>query len=461
MLLRTPLVFLTILSAGQFSLAAPDIKVPLTVSAGAPLRLYITKRLPMRRGQPVEAKLIEPVYAFDRIVIPAGVTVRGHVTTLDPVSKVRRTEAIIGGDFTPLHFARVQFTEIVMPDGRVLPIRTADSEGLKTIYSPRLAKKKSGAAAANPGKIASAKEQIRQQIEARKQTVIDVVRGPDKMEFIEDYLVKKLPYRPQWYRRNTRFDAVLTQPLAFGETRVAADSIRNIGMPAGDTVAQVRLVTPLDSGTARLNAPITAVLSQPVFSPDHRLVLPEGSILTGHVRRVQRARWFHRGGQLRFTFDRVEPPAPLSVPAISTERNQLQLAAAETDPGSHVKVDSEGNAKATESKTRFIGPAVALVMANRAADNDEGRNGTSSATGNYGGRSLGGFSGFGYIGTAAAQSSKMVGAALGFYGLGVSVFLNVIARGKEVEFPRNAAIEVRFGAAPVEGNHLLEAAAGN
>jgi hypothetical protein len=61
---------------------------------------------------------------------------------------------------------------------------------------------------------------------------------------------------------------------------------------------------------------------------------------------------------------------------------------------------------------------------------------------------LRGASGFGLLGTAAAQSSKYVGTALGFYGLAFSVYANVLAPGGEVEFARNAAIEIRFGARP-------------
>jgi hypothetical protein len=162
--------------------------------------------------------------------------------------------------------------------------------------------------------------------------VIGIVRGPDKKERIEEFLLNKLPYRPQWYRRNTRFDAVLSQSVSFGTAQLPPASLRNIGLPAGDSLAEVRLLTALNSRTAVLNAPVQAVVEQPVFSPDHRLLLPEGALITGRVRRVQRARWFHRGGQLRFTFDRVEPPDFLKAPAIPTDRNQIQLAAAESDP---------------------------------------------------------------------------------------------------------------------------------
>lgn len=442
-------------TAGNTTDGTQNVIVPLTVSPGAPLRIYITKRVPMRRSEPVEGKLLESVYAFDRIVIPEGAVVRGHVTTLDPVSKGKRVQAVINGDFTPIHFARVQFTELVMPDGRVMPIAAEDSEGLPTLYGPWRTKKKPTAnPGLNPGVVAMAKDAAQRQISQKTQGVIDLVRGPNKKEAVEDFLVKKLPYRPQWYRRNTRFDAVLAKPLTFGSALIPGDSLRSIGMPGGESLGEVRLTTALNSGTATLNTPVQGVLEQPVFSSDHRLLLPEGTLVTGRVRNVQRARWFHRGGQLRFTFDRAEPPAVLSIQPLPAERNQVQLAAVESDPAANVKVDGEGNAKATAPKSRLIGPAVALILANRAADNDAGRNGTTSAAGNYGGRSLGGFSGFGYLGTAAAQSSKTVGAALGYYGLAVSVFTAVVSRGNEVNFGKNAVIDVRFGAPPVTPNRV-------
>ena len=37
---------------------------------------------------------------------------------------------------------------------------------------------------------------------------------------------------------------------------------------------------------------------------------------------------------------------------------------------------------------------------------------------------------------------------LGFYGSGRSIYSNVVARGQEVTFPMNTAIEIRFGSGP-------------
>ena len=84
--------------------ASGTLEVPLVLNSDVPLRVYITQRLHMRLDEPVRAKLIEPLYAFDRIVVPSGVELEGHVTRLDPALKWARFQAILQGDFTPLHW---------------------------------------------------------------------------------------------------------------------------------------------------------------------------------------------------------------------------------------------------------------------------------------------------------------------------------------------------------------------
>ena len=64
-------------------------------------------------GEPVEATLTEPLYAFDRVVVPAGSQVLGHVTKVDPVSHQKRMRAILAGDFTPLRESQIEFDTLV------------------------------------------------------------------------------------------------------------------------------------------------------------------------------------------------------------------------------------------------------------------------------------------------------------------------------------------------------------
>jgi hypothetical protein len=443
------------------------VQVPLVVSSEVPLRVYITQRLRMRDGEPVHAKLIEPIYAFDRIVLPSGVELQGHVTKLVPVTKLTRAQAILQGDFTPLHWARVEFTNVRMPDGRVIPIQTIDSTGLSTLYTPprpppaHPPKTKPSSPQGNSGILGTARDQAMQRINAKTHDVISLVRAPNKKEWLEDFLIKKLPYHPQWYRRNTRFDAVLRNPLEFGSAAVPTETLRNVGLPTLESIAQVRLLTAVSSAHANTDTKVEGVLSQPLFSADNKLLLPEGTHVTGRVRHAQAARWFHRGGQLRFTFDHVEPPPITSVPPLPLQRMEAQLTGVEANSRANVKVDAEGDAKATEPKTRLLGPALALIVAARSMDNDTGRErvGSGGAEGNYGGRATAGISGFGLLGAAAARASRNAGTVLGFYGLGWSVYSTIISRGNEVEFQKNTAMEIRFGApatAPAKklGNHL-------
>jgi hypothetical protein len=103
--------------------------------------------------------------------------------------------------------------------------------------------------------------------------------------------------------------------------------------------------------------------------------------------------------------------------------------------------------QATESKARFVNLAAALLITRSAGDTDSERGlggATPKQNPNVAGRTLGGGLGFGFLGTIAAQSSPNVGAALGYYGLAWSVYTNVVARGAEVQFPKNAVIDISF-----------------
>ena len=448
------LISLSILSAADNAKQS----MALTVPPGAPLRLYLTRKFSKRAAAPVQAKLLEPVYAFDHEVVPAGVEVLGRVSRVRPVSKWQRFRAILGGDFTPLHRAEVEFNTIVMPDGRNVDLHTVGTSGLVSIYTPRPPRKARKTPAKNPGGgvLGTARQTIHNQVSARTRGVVDLVRGPDKKERLIDFVMAKLPYHPQWVRKGTRFDAELRDPLEFGSEPVPKDALTLLGtQPAADSMVHARLLTPLDSHTAKKGQEVEAVVTEPLFSPGHQLIVPEGTRLTGSVVLVKRARWLHRGGQMRFTFERVDLPAEaLRLKAAGTQstttfHTQAILQSAEASGKTRIKVDQEGGVKATESKTRLLAPLIAVMIANKSADNDAGRhaaNGASDA--NVGGRTLGGASGFGLLGTVAAQSSPYVGMAFGFYGMAWSVYSNVIAPGGEVQFNKNAVIDIKFGARP-------------
>jgi len=448
----TALLAVLIVSAvhGSPQSAEDNQTVPLVVAAGTPLRVYLTKRLSKRMNEPVESKLLDPLFAFDREVVPAGSRVLGTVVRLKAISKMQRAAAILGGDFTPLHEAEVEYTTLVLPDGRCIPLHTVETAGLKSIAELKPPRKKTAAPKQNSGVLGTAKTQVQNKIDAARTSVADAVRAPDRKARLEDFLWAKLPYHPQRVRKGTRFDAELIEPLQFGTVTLKPDDVRLLGsQPISESTAQVRLITPLDSSSGKQGEPVTAIMSRPLFSSDHKLILPEGTRLSGAVTMVNRARWFHRGGHLRFSFQEIDLPDSMKIPNLLAEKKAstktlATLQAAEADGKTPVKVDQEGGVKATEPKTRLLAPLIAAFIATKAADNDTNK-ATSTPGNNTGGRTLGGASGFGLLGAAAAKASPNVASALGFYGLAWSVYLNIIARGSEVEFHKNAALDVRFG----------------
>jgi len=432
--------------------------LPLTVPTGVPLRVYLTKRLPKKLGEPVHAKLLEPIYAFDREVLPAGVDVSGQVVRLDPVPKMLKAKTVLGGDFTPLHRAQVVFTDVALPNGGHMALNTAETVGLASIYSPPRPKKNSKKPAHdanNGGVLGTGKSAIEAQINARTHSIIDLVRAPNRKDRIEDYLWSRLPYHPQWVKNGTRFDAELGAPLDFGSAVVKTEELAQLGtQPPPDSIVHARLTTALDSASSAQGDKVEAILSRPLFSADQKLLLPAGTRLTGKVTVAHPARWLHRGGRLRFSFEAIDIPTELhplvAAAPVQEFRTLATLKAAEESSNAEIKVDDEGTVKTVEHKTRFLAPALALLVASRASDNDEGKHHSvaGSADSNNGGKTLGGISGFGIFGAAAAHISPSVASALGWYGFAWSVYSTIVAPGSEVEFQKNAALDIKFGARP-------------
>src|SRR5579863_2573991 len=137
--------------------------ISLTVPAGVPLRLYLTKRIPKRFNAPVEAKLLTPLYAFDHEVIPAGTQVLGHVSRVESVSRWERARAILGGDFTPLHLVQIEFTSVRLADGSSMELHTIESPGLNSLvpFKPPKQPSQNAQSNNNGGVLSAGKQQAR------------------------------------------------------------------------------------------------------------------------------------------------------------------------------------------------------------------------------------------------------------------------------------------------------------
>src|ERR1035438_7315748 len=194
----TCISFFAALATAQTAAEQETPKISLSVPSGAPLRLYLTKRVSKWLGARVEAKLLEPVFSFDREVIPAGTVAQGQVSRVQPVGKWQRVRAIVGGDFTPLCSAQVEFTTLVFPDGHTVSTQTEETAGLNSLYIEPSNKKKQRVPPNQNGGILgtakqTAKDRINAAINARSRGITDIVRGPNKKEKLIDLMWSKLP----------------------------------------------------------------------------------------------------------------------------------------------------------------------------------------------------------------------------------------------------------------------------
>jgi hypothetical protein len=183
---------------------------------------------------------------------------------------------------------------------------------------------------------------------------------------------------------------------------------------------------------------VEAVVTRPLFSANHGLVIPEGTHLLGDVVAAQPARFLHRNGKLLFMFRQVK------LPLGAVQSTQGYLEGVEADFDAHLTLDSEGGMRASSPKTRFIFPAIAVAVAGLSLHQDYNSQGVPDR--DIAGHAESGAVGLGLIGTVVAQISRSVASSIAFTGAGFSVYSNFIARGQDVVLPLNTPVKVSFKA---------------
>ena len=113
-----------------------------------------------------------------------------------------------------------------------------------------------------------------------------------------------------------------------------------------------------------------------------------------------------------------------------------------------MKLDSEGGAEATTPKSRYIATAVSLTLAAASMRSESDvDHGVAHRGGDTGARAAGGLNGFKLVGMTLGMAvpSRALGYTMGAYGAGISVYSHFIARGHDVVFPKNTAMEIGMG----------------
>jgi type IV secretory pathway VirB10-like protein len=409
-------------------------QIQLHLPVGTPIQVALPKELRVRKvGQAIEGRVVEPVYAFDQIVVPVGASVEGRISELGKLSGKQRTLSALNADFTPPRDVGVNFDAMVLPNGKRMPIETSVTPGsgrvLQFVTGAEPDKKK-GVKDEAAEKTKEAKAQAKQQWDQAMQQI----HTPGRAHRLVRWSQKLLPARPQYVPAGTVYFAELKTPLEFGQEMMTPEMAQSLGakVPEGSLV-RARLLTPLTSASAQVGDAVDAVVSRPVFD-GKALILPQGSHLKGTVLQVHPAGLWKKNGQLRLTFKELVPPEGVE------QQVEATLAAVQAGKHANVKLDSEGGAEATTSKTRYLSTAVSLALAAASAHQDP----DEPAVGSPGARAAGGLNGFKLVGMTMGflVKSRAFGYAMGAYGAANSVYSNFIARGQEVVFPKDTAMEV-------------------
>jgi len=415
--------------------------IPLTVKPGVPIRVALMKPVRIKHvGTPVEGRLVQPVYVFDRKVIPANSTVLGSVTKIDPVSRKERLMALANGNLTPFHEAHIEFTTLLLKNGKRFSIQTMVSPGTTDVI--RLV---AGGKNKKTGLVRGKIGEVRRQIAQSGHQAVAAIKAPHKLKRAEAIFSAQLPFHRQFLPAGTQFTATLKNPLNLGTEDLSQQELKKLGseIPPASTV-HVWLATPLSSAKDHKGSPVEAIVSEPLFSKSHQLILPEGSRLEGMVTQGVPARRLSRNGKLRFTFQRIE------LPHGPTRKVEAGLQAASVAKAAGLKIDSEGGAHGASSKKKYIMPAIAILLATSSFDGDSQQRAIQEGGGQGGdvaGGAVRGGVGFGLMGSLIAMAARAQPVTVGFafYGAAMSVYSHIMARGNEVVFPKDTAMEIRFG----------------
>jgi len=420
--------------------AAPVRTIPLILPKGTPIQIALDKEVRVKNaGQPVHGKVIEAVYAFDRVVIPVGTEVKGRITTLEDISGAKRTLAAMDANFTPDHKAVLEFEELVLADGTHMTVHTTVTPGTGQVVEFVEAKEAKGVKDQAAHKVEQAKQQAKQTWNDAKKQITE----PGLMHRFARFIYSQLPFHPHYLDAGALYSAELQEPLDFGSIPLTEKIAATIGRrPAIGSVVHARLLSPLDSATAKAGDPIEAVLSKPLFEGDD-LILPTGSTLKGAVLQASPASKPHHNGQLRIVFHQLQPPEGLEQRVNAVP---VGVAAARAQ---HVELDSEGGAEATSPKTRYIDTTLAVGLAASSALSF-GDTPASAGDGNPTNRALGGAGGFKLVGIVVGTfvHSQPLGMAMGAVGASRSIYRNFLRRGNELVFPKNTAMDISVGGKP-------------
>ncbi len=428
-----------------------------TLPASTPLALTIDRNYPMRAGEAIRARLLYPIFADNKLLLPKGTVVSGKVVELRS-DRSRRINAELGGDFTPFHIPTVQFNRIVLADGSSVALSAGTATDGAPIYR---------AVTPTTAKGGFVRRHIDAGLDAARRSIA-VFTAPGKGDRMLQFLYGWLPYHPQRIEKGTAWtvettaslnlpaqpappaaQAAAPRPPAARKPHLWEQRETPTAPPATDKgtwTIQANLAESISSETSTKGQHIQAIVAEPIYNADRTVAVPQGATLVGAITRAKPARRFGRTGVLGFSFNQIELP---NTPAQTVE---TRLTGA--DSAAQIALNSEGDAQ-SKPQSKIAVPLVLALMASRPLDQDQGAAG--SAPGQAGRNGIGGAAGLGLVGIAVgiAGGSPYAAAGIGYWGAARAVYSRWIAHGQKIAFAKDTRIVVETTprhSAPIKPN---------
>src|SRR6202140_775905 len=261
----------------------------LVIKPGNDFRAALEKGGRLKKiGQPVTAKLLEPVYAAENPAIPAGSTIKGHVSEISTAPMGKRAGRMLGGDFTPPKTAHVAFDQLVFSDGTTVAIHTDSAVGLGRVANSRYLP-----AGQRPGSF-----------KKLETSVTTPFREPHKLQRLGEAVVTSLPYHPEYIDQGTVFDTALLEPVSVRLTTEPSPATPQLA----SEYLHLHLLTAIHSSTSAAGEPIEAVVSEPYYQGNHQILYAAGTRLTGTVQKDSPTGWMKKNGSVVFAFRSISMP---------------------------------------------------------------------------------------------------------------------------------------------------------
>ncbi|MGO9339561.1 MAG: hypothetical protein ACLPY1_18845 [Terracidiphilus sp.] len=394
------------------------------LAQGTNLQVEITRHCPMKANEQIEARLLHPIFAQGKMVVPQNTLLRGIIVALEPDTKTR-WHSRLRGDFTPFHTARVQFNQLLLPDG-ALDLSTGGAAS----GAPFLQLTAAGTTA-QQSFISRYWTQAKIQLHDR----VAYFRAPGFGDRALQLLYHQLPFHPERIEAHTMWSFDLAAPLVLPDSPPVDPPPDSAAPVAGKPEVwsiHALLMDDLTSASAKPGDQVKALVIEPVFDKDRTLVVPQDSILIGRVTTAKAAHALGRNGKLRFTFQEVRFPEAMES-SLQGRPVEGLLSGATAERAQGLTLDAEGTIS-PGNQSSVIAPLLLTMLAGRALDDDGNLTvGTGVAS-----------NGFGLVGrvVGVAAGNRNLAAGLGYYAAALSLYEDFLRRGCDVVFPRNTRIEI-------------------